>query len=460
MLLFLLVLGLSVLGTDPTGAAAVSGNAGASITAAGANGTEAARTGPVYVIPVKMTVQSGLASFLDRALTEAEDAGASLAVLDIDTPGGRLDTAEEIGLRIRNAKVPTVAFVSGKAASAGAYLSLNAGDIAMAPGSTIGAAMIVDQTGEAVQSPKIVGHWTSEMIAAAELNDRNPDIAAAMVDPGLVVELRELGKTKERGQILSLSAEEALKVGYSERTAKTVSDVIAWKGLSGRSVVEMKPTFSERVSQWLTQPGVSTLLMIVGIAGVAIELLVPGFGIPGIVGLLAFGLYFFGQSVAGFAGMESIVFFIAGIVLLILEMFIPSFGILGILGVAGLIYGIAGAAYDTGHAVRSLGIAAFVAVFIVAVFAYVFRKRGIWNRFILRDRLTTEQGYVPNAPRDEWLDQRGVSLSALRPAGVADIGGRRMDVVTSGEFVEPGRPVRVTAVDGTRIVVKEIEPEE
>jgi membrane-bound serine protease (ClpP class) len=412
--------------------------------------------GAVYVIPVKQTVQSGLASFVDRALSEAEDAKASLAVLDVDTPGGRLDTAEEIGLRIRNAKVPTVAFVSGKAASAGAYLSLNAGDIAMAPGTTIGAAMIVDPNGAAVNNPKLVGYWSSEMVAAAQLNERNPDIAIAMVDPSHVVELKELGRTKEKGQILSLSAEDALKVGYSDRMAKTSDEVIAWKGLSDRTVVNVNPSFAERLSQWLTGPGVSTLLLIVGIAGIAIEMLVPGFGVAGILGLLAFGLYFFGQSIAGFAGMESMVVFVLGILFLVLEMFVPSFGILGILGIIGVVYGISSAAYDTGHAVRSLGLAAIVAAVITVIAAYILRKRGIWNRFILRDQLTTEQGYVPHAAREDWIGREGVALSALRPAGVADIGGERVDVVTSGEFIERGRPIRVTAVDGTRILVKEV----
>jgi membrane-bound serine protease (ClpP class) len=442
MLVYLLMLGCPLIGAG----FAVSADAAAPSPSAGA----------VYVIPVKQTVQSGLASFLNRALSEAEDAKASLVVLDIDTPGGRLDTAEEIGNRIRNTTVPTVAFVSGKAASAGAYLALNAGAIAMAPGTTIGAAMIVDQNGVAVESPKLVSHWTSEMAAAAELNSRNPDVAAAMVDPGRVVELKELGRTKDKGQILSLTAEEALKVGYSDRLAKTTEDVIAWKGLSDRTVIGLEPSFAEKLSQVLTGPGVSTLLLIVGIAGIAIELLVPGFGAPGIIGLLAFGLYFFGQSIAGFAGMESMVVFVLGILFLILEMFVPSFGILGILGMIGVIYGISSAAYDTGHAVRSLGLSAFVAAVIVVVVAYIFRKRGIWNRFILSTPLTAEQGYIPYASREDWVGQEGRALSALRPSGVADIGGERIDVVTSGEFVERGRGIRVTAVDGTRIVVKEI----
>jgi membrane-bound serine protease (ClpP class) len=414
-------------------------------------------SGAVYVIPVHQTVQSGLATFLNRALKEAEAAKASLVVFDVDTPGGRLNTAEDIGKRIRETDVPSVAFVSGKAASAGAYIALNAGDIAMAPGTTIGAAMIVDEAGNAIENPKLVSFWSAEMVAAAELNGRDPAVAVKMVDPSRELELKEIGKNNGKGQILSLSSEEAIKVGYADKIAKSVDEVIAWKGLSDRTVIHLNPSFAERVSEFVTSPGIATLLLIIGIAGIAIELIVPGFGAPGITGLIAFGLYFFGQSIAGFAGMESIVLFVIGIGLLISEMFISSFGILGILGITSIIFGITMGAYDTGNALRSLGIAALIALVIIIAFAYVFRKRGIWNRFILSEQLTTDKGYVPQLSREKWIGQEGFALSMLRPSGLADINGERLDVISSGEFIEEGKPLRVLSVDGTRILVKEIK---
>ncbi|WP_246470190.1 NfeD family protein [Cohnella nanjingensis] len=432
---------------------------GATRTAAAAEAAGSAKTseGYVYVIPIQMEVANGLASFVDRAFAEAEGAGASLIVLDIDTPGGSLASAEDIGKRIRASKVETVAFVSGKAASAGAYLALNADRLVMSPGSTIGSAMVVNGSGQAVESPKIVSHWTSEMVAAAELNGRPPEIAAGMVDPERTVELKELGRTKAKGEIISLTAEEARKVGYADATAGSIGELLSESGLQDRSVVSLKPTILERVAQTVTQPGISTLLLIVGIAGILIELLVPGFGVPGIVGLAAFALYFFGQGIAGFAGMESIVFFIAGVALLVLEMFVPSFGILGLLGAAGIIGGIVTAAYDTGDAMRSLGWALLVALVLVVIVAYIFRRKGIWNRFILKDQLTSEQGYVPHADvRESWIGREGVAVSALRPAGIAEVDGKRIDVVTSGEFVDRGRRVRVTSTDGTRILVEEV----
>ncbi|CAI6018126.1 NfeD family protein [Cohnella sp. JJ-181] len=409
----------------------------------------------VYVIPVKMTVERGLASFLDRALSEAEEAGAALAVLEIDTPGGSLASAEAIAERIRSAEVPTMAFVKGKAASAGAYIALNADRIYMAPGSTIGAAMVVNGAGEAVESPKIVSHWSSEMRSAAEMNGRDGQIAAGMVNPDIVVEMKALNKTKQKGQIISLSADEALKTGYAEGKAATAEEAIAAEGLAKLPVVHENPSLAERISQMLTSPGIATLLLMVGIAGVLIELIVPGFGVPGILGLLSFGLYFFGQQVAGFAGRESIVLFVAGIAFIVLEMFVPSFGILGLLGGAGIVSGVVTAAYDTGNAFESLGYALLIALVLVVVVAYVFRRRGIWNRFILHERLTADQGFVPSGDGRELLvGSAGVTLSPLRPAGVAEIAGRRVDVISGGEFLNAGLRIEVVSVDGTRILVR------
>ncbi|WP_217597127.1 nodulation protein NfeD [Cohnella sp. GbtcB17] len=414
----------------------------------------------VYVIPVKMTVERGLASFLDRALNEAEEAGAALAVLEIDTPGGSLESAERIGERIRSAKVPTMAFVKGKAASAGAYIALNADRLYMSPGSTIGAAMVVNAAGEAVESPKIVSFWSKQMSAAAEMNGRDGQIAVGMVDPNAVVEIKGLNRTKPKGEIISLSADEALKAGYAEGQAETAEQAIAAEGLAKLTIIHENPSLAERISQTLTSPAIMTLLLIVGIAGVLIELIVPGFGVPGILGLLSFGLYFFGQQVAGFAGRESIVLFVAGVVFIVMEMFVPSFGILGLLGGAGIVSGVVTAAYDTGNAFESLGYALLIALALVVFVAYVFRRRGVWNRFILQDRLTAEQGFVPSGDDRELLvGSGGVTLSPLRPSGVAEIGGRRVDVISSGQFLNAGQRIEVVSVDGTRILVKAVQQE-
>jgi len=429
------------------------GTAGAASDPAGSVSDTAGRV--VYVVPIEQTIETGLESFLQRVFREAEQVRPEHIVLIIDTLGGRVDSALNIGKLIRESPVPVTAYIRGKAASAGSYIALNAKRIAMAPGSAIGAAAVVDVLGNRVTDSKTIAFWVSEMVAAAELNGRKPQIAAGMVDDRLVVEMPEIGRTSEEGNLISLSAKEALLVGYSDFEADSLDAVLAWIGADPGNAVWIEPSFAERLAGWLTQFWVRTLLLLIGIAGVAIELFVPGLTLPGILGVAAFVLYFFGHYVAGFAGVEEIVFFLLGIGLLILEIFVPSFGILGLIGFISIVGGVVLAAFDAQNAALSLGVAFVVALFVVWIVAKIFKRRGIWNRFILSDRLTTEEGYIPAQTRNDLLGREGVSLTQLRPAGVVEIDGERVDVVTDGEFVEKGRPVIVSKVEGTRIVVRE-----
>ncbi|PYI51765.1 NfeD family protein [Paenibacillus flagellatus] len=410
----------------------------------------------VYVVPVKQTVESGLQRFLERAFAEAIESAASLVVLDIDTLGGRLDSAEQIGELIRTSPIPTAAFVNGRAVSAGSYIALNAETIVMTPGSTLGAAAVVDGAGNEVESAKVVSHWASEMRAAAELRGRNPAIAEGMVDKNAVVDMPPIGRTAGKGEIVSLSAEEAVKVGYAEKIADTLDEAIAFLGMKGATVVEFEPSGAEKLARFLVHPVVMTVLLLVGIAGVAIELLVPGFGLPGILGLTGFALYFFGHYVAGFAGIEHIVLFVAGVVLLVAEMFVPSFGLLGVLGIVSIIGGVVMAAFDTGHALLSLGISTVLAAVVVYIVARLFKRRGIWNKFILRDELKSELGYVSHDSKEHLFGALGTSVTPLRPAGTAEFWSERVDVETDGEFVEPGRAVQVVKIEGNRVVVKPV----
>ncbi|OGX68331.1 MAG: serine protease, partial [Paenibacillus sp. RIFOXYA1_FULL_44_5] len=409
----------------------------------------------IYVIPVHQTIESGLESFLKRAFHEAEQANAAGIVLDLDTFGGRVDAAVDIGTLIRSSPVPTTAFIHGKAISAGSYIALNANKIVMEPGSSIGAAAVVDSAGNEITSPKVIAMWAGEMRAAAELRGRNPQIAEGMVDKSTVVDLPAINRTFAAGQIVSLSAEEALKVGYADSVSANEQQVLHFIGADGYTVIHVTPSPAEVLARWLTNPFVMTVLLLIGIAGVAIELFVPGFGVPGILGILSFGLYFFGQYIAGFAGWEDLFLFVIGIILLVIELFVPSFGILGILGIIAIIAGVVLAAYDTGNALQSLGIAFIMAVIFVWIFTRIFKRKGIWNRFILQDQLKTELGYTSNPIKNDLLGKHGVSLTPLRPAGVAWIDEDRVDVVTSGEFISVNAKLKVVRVDGNKVIVRE-----
>ncbi len=408
----------------------------------------------VYYIPAERTIESGLQRFLQRAYKDAEEHQASYIILDVNTLGGRVDAALEIGELIKNSKVPTAAFVRGKAFSAGSYIALNAKHIYMEPGSTIGAAAVVDGTGEELDTnAKTVAAWSSAMRSAAEQNGRNPAIAEGMVNKNRTLAVPELNKEFRQGELISLTSEEALKVGYAEGISGSREEVLKALGLEGAQVEVFNPSTSENLARFLLHPVVTTVLFILGLAGIAIELFVPGFGIPGFIGAASFVLYFFGQYVAGFAGVEDVVLFIIGIILLVIEIFVPGFGIWAIIGIICLMSGVIMAAYDSSDAALSLGIGFILAMVLAGFVIYAFRKRGIWNKFILKDELKTELGYVSQPVKEYLLGQTGKALTPLRPAGTAVFDGERVDVVTAGEFIQQGQPVTVVLVEGGRIVV-------
>jgi membrane-bound serine protease (ClpP class) len=408
----------------------------------------------VYYIPAERTIESGLQRFLQRAYKDAEEHQASYIVLDVNTLGGRVDAALEIGELIKNSKVPTAAFVRGKAFSAGSFIALNAKQIYMEPGSTIGAAAVVDGTGEELDTnAKTVAAWSSAMRSAAEQNGRNPAIAEGMVNKNRTLAVPQLNKEFRQGELISLTSEEALKVGYAEGIAGSQEEVLKELGLEGAQVEVFNPSFSENLARFLLNPVVTTVLFILGLAGIAIELFVPGFGIPGFIGAASFVLYFFGQYVAGFAGVEDVVLFIIGIILLVIEIFVPGFGIWAIIGIICLMSGVIMAAYDSSAAALSLGIGFILAMVLAGFVIYAFRKRGIWNKFILKDELKTELGYVSQPVKEYLLGKTGKAMTSLRPAGTAVFDGERVDVVTAGEFIQQGQLVKVVLVEGGRIVV-------
>ncbi|MNN58499.1 hypothetical protein D3C81_1735480 [compost metagenome] len=145
--------------------------------------------------------------------------------------------------------------------------------------------------------------------------------------------------------------------------------------------------------------------------------------------------------------------FVIGIILLVIEIFVPGFGIWAIIGIICLMSGVIMAAYDSSAAALSLGIGFILAMVLAGFVIYAFRKRGIWNKFILKDELKTELGYVSQPVKEYLLGKTGKAMTSLRPAGTAVFDGERVDVVTAGEFIQQGQLVKVVLVEGGRIVV-------
>jgi membrane-bound serine protease (ClpP class) len=205
--------------------------------------------------------------------------------------------------------------------------------------------------------------------------------------------------------------------------------------------------------------------MTIGMLGIIVELRTPGFGLPGALGITSLALFFWGHWLVQLAGWEELLLVGLGLVLLALELFvIPGFGVAGIVGIlafaGGLTLSLIGAGTTWDVVVDAVGRVALSALLALAAFAVLMRflpRLPVGHRLILDTALAALTGAAPEAQGDErWLGKRGTTTSPLRPAGVADFEGERVDVVSRGEYIEAGEPIEVVRIDGNRIVVRRV----
>lgn len=405
----------------------------------------------VYVVPLENTVEKGLYEFLNRAVKTAEKEEAEAVIFEVHTPGGAVDAAGEIAKLLANTDVKTIAYINNNALSAGAYISLYADEIYMVPNGSMGAAAIIDQQGNTA-GKKAESMWFTAMENAAKHSGRDPIYALAMADED--VDLPEYGAKK--GDLLTLSADEAVEVGYAEGIVRNMDELLATLGYADAQVVTMNETFAEKLARFITHPIVVPILLSIGSLGLVLELYSPGFGIPGFMGISSLLLFFYGHLVAGLAGYETIILFILGIGFIIAEFFVPG-GILGILGVGSIIVSIFLAAENVTYMAISLLFAVVIAVLGSILMLKVFGKRmKFLRKIILTDSTNTESGYVSNRNRLELIGVEGYTLTDLRPAGTIVVDDERIDVVSEGGFIRKNAKVKIVKAEGSRIVVREI----
>ena len=421
----------------------------------------------VYAIPIEGMIDLGLAPFLSRTIREADSAGAAAVLLDINTFGGRVDAAVAMRDALLNSPVRTIAFINQRAISAGALIALACDTLVMTTGGTIGAAAPVVGGGTGETQPadeKSVSYVRSEFRATAETRNRPAAIAEAMVDADV-----EIAGVIEKGKLLTLTTSQALEHKVADLSADTLNAALLAAGLAGAEVRMARQTWAETLVRFLTHPVVSSLLMTVGLLGLLVEIRAPGFAVPGTVGLLSLGLFFWGHWIVQLAGWEELLLVSLGVLLLAIEVFvIPGFTVAGLTGivafVAGLGMTLVGAGATTNAILAALGrVAVSILLAIAGAFALLrlLPRLPFGRRLVLETDMPTNLGYgsAPESDR-RWLGRRGTALSPLRPAGIAEIDGTRLDVVSDGDFIEAGALVLVTRVDGNRIVVRRSPPDQ
>jgi membrane-bound serine protease (ClpP class) len=416
--------------------------------------------GPVYRIPVTGVVEMGLAPFIERSLREARAAGATAAVLDIDTPGGRVDAAERIADAIADAGLPVYTFVNRRAISAGALISLATERIYMRPGSVLGAATPVTGDGETAPE-KMVSVMRSEFRSLAEARGLDPRVAEAMVDPDIAVE-----GVVEQGKLLTLSTDDAVRIGYAQEIADWDA-LLAELGATEAGAVTMTVNWAERVVRFLTNPLVAPFLLSLGFLGLLIEIKTPAFGLAGLAGLSSLGLFFGSHLIIGLAGWEVILLLSAGLILIAAEVFFfPGFGVAGILGgiaiLASVFLSMVGSIptqQDIMTALTvilaSLALAAFLGWQLIRRLPEDRRAK----RILLHTATTREEGYISGDARSELVGTEGVALTDLRPSGTGQFGEEYVDVVTEGGWVMAGTPIRVVRSEAYRHIVRPLAPQ-
>jgi membrane-bound serine protease (ClpP class) len=424
----------------------------------GPDGADRAR---VLGVHLDGLVENGLARYVERAIRRAEQEGFDAVLLEVDTFGGLLDAADYIRKVLLETPLRTIAYVNPNAASAGALICYACTDIVMAPGSSMGAATVVEG-GSGERAPdKYQSYMRALMRATAEARGRDPRIAEAMVDERVVVPGLDDSTT-----VLTLSAEEALRLGVARAIANTPEEALAAVGMAGAELVDHRASWAERVLRFLSHPVVTSLLLLMMLGGLYFELQTPGVGFPGLMALIGAALFFAPHYLLGLVEAWEVVLFVVGLLLLLVELLLlPGFGVAGVLGIGLMLVSLLAAlvgnvgldfpgAGELARATMTLAIT--LVLFLVLIFSVgrYMPRAPLFRRLVLEETESAGAGYTAGADQSNWIGQRGRALTPLRPGGSVEIGGRRLDALSEGEYIPAGAEVEVIDVRGAQLVVR------
>jgi membrane-bound serine protease (ClpP class) len=421
--------------------------------------------GPVFIVPIQGDIDNALSRYVGRAVSDAEQAGASLILFDIDTFGGLVDAADAIRKTILDAEVPTVAFIDPNAASAGALISYAADRIVMVPGASIGAATVVSGVDGAAAPDKYQSYMRGLMRTTAEANGRDPRIAEAMVDENLAVD-----SVSAAGQVLTLSSNEAFRLGVADGIFESRDALLQEMELADQPQVIHESTGAEKALRFLGSPVLQSLFMLMMLGGLYFEMQTPGVGFAGLMALTGAALFFAPNYLLGLVESWEIVLFFIGVILLLVELLIlPGFGVPGILGIVLIIGSLLAALIpnigfqfpavsELVSAVVTMAVTLILLVILMFSLGRYLPRSNHFNRLVLTAGSAGDAMLVEGADEGEDLKGRtGLALTPLRPAGIAEINGERVDVIAAGEYIPAGTPVQVMHVRGKRVEVRQVK---
>ncbi|HLT79438.1 MAG TPA: NfeD family protein [Cyclobacteriaceae bacterium] len=424
------------------------------------------QTTRVMVMEIKENIDPRMKRYVDLAISHANSTEADIVIIEMDTYGGVLTDAKEIVDAIMRFEKPIWVFINADAASAGALISIACDSIYMAPGATIGAATVVESTGQKAPD-KYQSYMRSIMRSTAEEKGRDPRIAEGMVDEQL-----DLDSISPPGQVITFSTTEAIQYGYCEAKVNSIEEILERNGVADYDLYRFNLSRTEKIIAFFLNPFISGILILVIIGGIYFELQTPGVGFPGFAALVALVLYLVPYYLNGLAANWEIIALFVGIALLALEIFVlPGFGIAGIAGISLMVMSMIlimlnNDWFDFGLVPTSSIIYATAATLggIAGGIALLFvggsrlTQSRYFQRVALTDTQERAQGYTSSFISEPMKGKVGKAYTVLRPSGKVMIDDQIYDAYTRGDYIDKDTEIIVVNDEGTSLQVRRHTP--
>ncbi|MFT6210260.1 MAG: membrane-bound serine protease (ClpP class) [Bacteroidia bacterium] len=419
----------------------------------------------IYKFDVKEEIGPTVWRKMQQAFQEANEWDADLILLHMNTYGGLVTHADSMRTKILNSKIPVWVFIDNNAASAGALISIACDSIYMRKGANIGAATVVNQSGEQMPD-KYQSYMRSTMRSTAEAKGRNPEIAEAMVDASLAVT-----GISDSGKVITFTASEAMTHGFCEGMHESVDEVLKQNGFPEYEVKTYVVGELETFIGWMINPAVSGILIMIIIGGIYFELQSPGIGFPIAASIIAALLYFTPLYLGGLAENWEIIIFLVGIVLVAVEVFVlPGFGVAGIAGIAFIMTSlilslINNVGFDFEMTMETQIINAFLTVLLATVggffgsiyLAQKFVTTSMMSSMVLSSVQKKEDGFVGvNVKEHEMIGKQGIAFTILRPSGKIEIEGDVYNATALTGYIDKGEAILVVKYETSQLFVRKV----
>jgi membrane-bound serine protease (ClpP class) len=414
-----------------------------------------------------------------KAFSEAESLKANLILIHMNTYGGTVLDADSIRTKILESKIPVWMFIDNNAASAGALISIACDTIFMRPGGNIGAATVVNQTGEKAPD-KYQSYFRSIMRSTAQSHGadtiingkdttikwfRDPKIAEGMVDEDVYIP-----GIKDTGKIITFTALEAMKYGFCDGMAENVDDLLHQVNINHYVIREFKPTTIDHIIGFLTNPFISGILIMAIIGGIYFEMQSPGIGFPLVIAIIAAVCYFAPLYLEGLAENWEIILFVIGLILLAIEIFvIPGFGITGIVGIVFTFVGLTLSLLNNVNLnfenvqTRSVFIALLTVSLSISI-GFILSlwlsqkmftaRKGPFSKLALNSIQLRDEGFIGVDTRLQGMvGKTGIAYTMLRPSGKVMIDEDVWDAKAEESFIEKGEKIIVVRQEAGQLYV-------